>query len=57
MLVLLTVWYALAVFRLITRSNFVGCFTGNSAGFAPLEASLLVRSVDVYGHACFHLLQ
>jgi hypothetical protein len=28
---------ALAVFRLMTSSNFVGCWTGNSAGFAPLR--------------------
>jgi isoquinoline 1-oxidoreductase beta subunit len=26
-----------AVLRLITSSNFVGCWTGNSAGFAPLR--------------------
>ena len=26
-----------AVFRLITNSNFVGCSTGKSAGFAPLR--------------------
>jgi len=26
---------ALAVVRLITNSNFVGCSTGRSAGFAP----------------------
>src|SRR5262245_21117821 len=28
---------ALAVFRLITSSNFAGCCTGNSAGFAPFR--------------------
>ena len=28
---------AFAVFRLITRSNLVGCSTGRSAGFAPLR--------------------
>src|SRR5262249_4927342 len=28
---------AFAVFRLITNSNFVGCSTGNSAGFAPFR--------------------
>jgi hypothetical protein len=28
---------ALAVLRLITNSNFVGCSTGRSAGFAPLR--------------------
>src|SRR5262245_12123151 len=28
---------ALAVFRLITSSNLVGCSTGRSAGFAPLR--------------------
>src|SRR5262245_58545505 len=28
---------ALAVFRLITNSNFVACSTGRSAGFAPLR--------------------
>src|SRR5262249_18755917 len=28
---------AFAVFRLITNSNFVGCSTGRSAGFAPLK--------------------
>ena len=28
---------ALAVFRLITSSYLVGCWTGNSAGFAPLR--------------------
>ena len=28
---------ALAVLRLITSSNFVGCWTGKSAGFAPLR--------------------
>src|SRR6266545_4597372 len=27
----------LAVFRLITNSNFVGCSTGRSVGFAPLR--------------------
>ena len=26
-----------AAFRLMTSSNFVGCSTGNSAGFAPLR--------------------
>jgi hypothetical protein len=29
---------ALAVFRLMTRSNFVGCSTGRSAGLAPLRS-------------------
>ena len=28
---------ALAVLRLMTSSNFVGCSTGRSAGFAPLR--------------------
>ena len=28
---------ALAVFKLITNSNFVGCCTGRSAGLAPLR--------------------
>jgi hypothetical protein len=28
---------ALAVFRLITSSNFVGCSTGRSAGLAPFK--------------------
>ena len=28
---------SLAVFRLITNSNFVGCSTGKSAGLAPLR--------------------
>src|SRR3954464_6302211 len=28
---------ALAVFKLITSSNLVGCSTGRSAGFAPLK--------------------
>jgi hypothetical protein len=28
---------AFAVLRLITNSNFVGCCTGRSAGFAPLR--------------------
>jgi hypothetical protein len=28
---------ALAVFRLMTSSNLVGCWTGKSAGFAPLR--------------------
>src|SRR5215831_19021394 len=28
---------AFAVFRLITSSNLVGCWTGRSAGFAPLR--------------------
>ena len=28
---------AFAVFRLITNSNFVGCSTGRSPGFAPLR--------------------
>ena len=28
---------AFAVFMLITSSNFVGCSTGRSAGFAPLR--------------------
>jgi hypothetical protein len=28
---------AFAVLRLITRSNFVGCSTGRSAGFSPLR--------------------
>jgi hypothetical protein len=29
---------ALAVFLLITRSNFVGCSTGSSAGLAPCNS-------------------
>ena len=33
---------ALAVFRLITSSNLVGCMTGRSAGFSPLR----MASVD-----------
>jgi hypothetical protein len=28
---------ALAVFRLMTSSNLVGCSTGKSAGFAPFK--------------------
>ena len=28
---------AFAVLRLMTNSNFVGCSTGRSAGFAPLR--------------------
>src|SRR5262249_54141266 len=28
---------ALAAFRLITKSNFVDCMTGRSAGFSPLR--------------------
>src|SRR5215467_11914783 len=28
---------ALAVLRLMTRSNLVGCWTGRSAGFSPLR--------------------
>src|SRR5438132_7579475 len=28
---------ALAVFKLMTSSNFVGCWIGRSAGFAPLR--------------------
>jgi hypothetical protein len=28
---------AVAVLRLMTSSNFVGCSTGRSAGFAPLR--------------------
>src|SRR5262249_28021767 len=31
---------AFAVLRLITRSNFVGCWTGKSAGFSPLRMRL-----------------
>ena len=34
---------ALAVLRLITSSNFVGCSTGRSAGLAPLRMRLHVR--------------
>jgi hypothetical protein len=40
---------ALAVLMLMTKSNLVGCSTGNSLGFSPLRdaadvnASLLVR--------------
>jgi hypothetical protein len=30
---------ALAVFRLMTNSNLVGCNTGRSAGFSPFEQS------------------
>ncbi len=37
---------ALAVFRLITSSNFVGCSTGMSPGFAPL------RILSTYVAAC-----
>jgi hypothetical protein len=32
---------ALAVFRLMTSSNFVGCSMGRSAGLAPLRIFLL----------------
>jgi len=28
---------ALAVLRLMTKSNFVGCWTGRSAGLAPFK--------------------
>ena len=38
----------LAVFRLITSSNFVGCSTGISAGFIPLR--ILSRHVGVRRH-------
>src|SRR4029077_11269696 len=34
---------ALAVLRLITSSNFVGCMTGRSAGFSPLYGALEVK--------------
>jgi hypothetical protein len=38
---------ALAVFRLITSSNFVACSTGRSAGFAPLRIlDALVAGAD-----------
>src|SRR6516164_7565031 len=37
---------ALAVFRLMTSSNLVGCWTGNSAGWAPL------RILSKYGAVC-----
>jgi hypothetical protein len=29
--------HSLAALRLMTSSNFVGCSTGNSAGFAPFR--------------------
>src|SRR5262245_56401529 len=35
---------ALAVFRLITSSNVVGCSTGRSAGFAPLRILATIRA-------------
>src|SRR5438132_10804088 len=35
---------ALAVLRLITSSNVVGCSTGNSAGFAPLRILATIRA-------------
>src|SRR5919199_7015333 len=39
---------ALAVLRLSTSSNFVGCSTGRSAGLAPL------RSLSTYVAPCRH---
>ncbi len=36
---------AFAVFRLITSSKFVGCWTGKSAGFAPFS-SLAIWSTE-----------
>jgi uncharacterized membrane protein YeaQ/YmgE (transglycosylase-associated protein family) len=35
---------ALAVLRLITSSNVVGCSTGRSAGFAPLSILATIRA-------------
>ena len=34
---------ALAVFRLMMRSNFTGCSTGRLAGFAPFQDSVHMR--------------
>jgi hypothetical protein len=36
---------ALAVLRLITNSNFVGCSTGRSAGFAPRSSMTSCRAI------------
>ena len=36
----------LAVFRLITNSNFVGCCTGKSAGLAPFNIINLWHHVE-----------
>ena len=38
---------ALAVFRLITSSNFVGCSTGSSAGFAHEYQRLSAMPIDM----------
>ena len=38
----------LAVFRLITNSNFVGCSTGRSAGLAPFEDLVHVHAARRY---------
>src|SRR5262249_38731616 len=37
----------LAVFRLITKSNFVGCKTGRSAGFSPLRIRATHLSIRI----------
>src|SRR3989449_3955235 len=44
---------ALAVLRLITSSNFVGCSTGRSPGLAPLKILLLTEGGErSRKHAC-----
>jgi Bacterial transglutaminase-like N-terminal region len=42
---------ALAVFRLMTSSNFVDCITGRSAGFSPLTGSQKswMKKASAYG--------
>jgi hypothetical protein len=43
---------ALAVLRLMTRSNLVGCSTGSSAGFAPLALQKKIGRPPPQGQTC-----
>ena len=45
---------ALAVFKLITSSNLVGCSTGRSAGFAPLKILSTKAAVCTENHIRVH---
>src|SRR5262249_11173106 len=40
---------AFAVLRLIISSNFVGCSTGRSAGFAPFRILSIIEAARLYG--------
>ena len=44
---------ALAVLRLITRPNFVGCWIGRSAGLAPFQDFIYIdRSTSLHRGRC-----